>query len=308
MELRQLEYFLKIVEVGSISRAAISMSVGQPVLSRMVRALEDELGAALLLRNGRGVVLSEAGKLLEQHAHTVLNAIGEAENEFKALRLSPMEHVVLGLPPSVGAVLTTPLVRQFKRELPKGTLGIVEGFSGHMLDWLMSGQVDVAILYNAPRLRALAADPLVTDEIFLLGPANDPAGLGDGPVSVARLANIPMILPTLPHGLRVLFDSGLAKHNVSPNVQLEINALPSTLALVESGLGYTILSYSCVHEQVTQGRIRCWRIVQPTMTRSLAVATSTKRPVTKVARMLTRMVRKQIERLVDEGSWVPTDF
>jgi LysR family transcriptional regulator, nitrogen assimilation regulatory protein len=305
MEIRQLQYFLKIAEAGSLSRASISLAVGQPVLSRLVKGLEDELGTPLLHRTGRGVVLSDAGRLLEQHARTVLNAVGTAENEVKALRLAPTERVVIGLPPSVGAVLTTPLVRQFKHESPRGTLGIVEGFSGHVLDWLMTGQVDVAILYNAPRLRTLATDPLLTDEIFLLGPANDPANVGDGPVAAARLARIPMILPTLPHGLRVLFDQVLAKANLSPNVQLEINAMPSTLALVESGLGYTILSYSCVHQQVMAGRIRCWRIVQPTMTRSLVVATSTKRPVTKGARLLARMVRKQIEGLVEEGSWTP---
>jgi LysR family nitrogen assimilation transcriptional regulator len=306
MEIRQLQYFLKIAEAGSLSRAAISTAVGQPVLSRLIKALENELGVQLFLRTGRGVVLSDAGKLLEHHARAVLTALEVAEGEYKALRYAPKEHVVIGLPPSVGAVLTSPLVRQFKRESPMGTLGIVEGFSGHVLDWLMSGQIDVAILYNAPRLRALATDPLVTDEIFLLGPSSDPAKVGDGVVAAKRLAEIPMILPTHPHGLRVLIDKVLAQAGLAPNVQLEINAMPSTLSLVESGIGYTILSYSCVHEHVTTGRIRCWRIVQPTMTRSLVVATSTKRPVTKGARLLTRMVRKQFERLVDDGSWVPT--
>jgi LysR family nitrogen assimilation transcriptional regulator len=300
MEIRQLQYFLKIVEAGTLSRAAISMSVGQPVLSRAIKSLEDEFGTPLFHRTGRGVVLSRAGKLLEQHAR-----VGHAEFEINALSVAPAERVVVGLPPSVGAVLTAPLVRQFSRELPNSALGIVEGFSGYMLEWLLSGQVDVAILYNAPRLRTLATDPLVTDEIFLLGPANDPANVGDGPVQAARLAGIPMILPTLPHGLRVLFDQVLSKAGASPTVQLEINAMPSTLSLVEAGVGYTILSYSCVHAQVTSGKIRCWRIVQPTMTRSLVVATSTKHPVTREARLLMRMIRKQIDRLVDEGCWAP---
>jgi LysR family nitrogen assimilation transcriptional regulator len=175
-----------------------------------------------------------------------------------------------------------------------------------VLDWLMTGQLDVAVLYDAPRIRALATDPLVTDEIFLLGPASDPAGVGPGPVKAIRLAEIPMILPSRPHGLRVQLDQVLAKAGSAPNARIEINAMPSTLKLVEAGAGYTILSYSCVHQEVVSGRIRCWRIVQPTMTRSLVVATSTRQPVGKVSRMLVRIVREQIHGLVAEGFWAPS--
>jgi LysR family nitrogen assimilation transcriptional regulator len=263
------------------------------------------MGMPLFHRTGRGVTLTEAGRVLEQQARRVVETIRDTEVEIRMLRVSPSGRVVIGMPPSVAAVLTMPLVHQFRRELPDAALGIVEGFSGHVLDWLMTGAIDVAVLYNAPRLRALVTDPLLTDEIFLLGPASDPAGVGDGAVSAKRLAGLPMILPSRPHSLRVMLDRVLAKADLAAKPKLEINAMPSTLNLVEAGLGYTILSYSCVHQQVTQGRIRCWRIVQPTMTRTLVMATSTQRPVTRVARLLMRMAHLQIERLVDEGHWSP---
>jgi LysR family nitrogen assimilation transcriptional regulator len=305
MELRQLQYFLAIVEAGTLSRAAISLAISQPVLSRQIKALEDEMGSPLLHRTGRGVVPSEAGRVLEQHARKVLDEVGAATVEIKALGDAPHERVVLGMPPSLAAVLTTPLVQQFRGELPEATLGIVEGFSGHMLEWLMSGIVDVAVLYNAPRLRTLSTDPLVTDEIFLLGPASDPARVGRGPVPATRLAELPMILPTRPHGLRVMLDEVLAKAGLAAHAQLEINAMPSTLSLVEAGIGYTVLSYSCVHQQVAAKRIRCWRIAPPTLTRSLVMSTSTQRPVTRVARMLMRMVHRQIDGIVENGQWAP---
>ncbi|WP_027793885.1 LysR family transcriptional regulator [Paraburkholderia acidipaludis] len=306
MELRQLQYFLKIAEAGTLSRAAILLSIGQPVLTRQIKALEEEMGTPLLHRTGRGVTLTEAGRILEQQARRVVDTLHDTEVEIRMLRVSPAGRVVIGMPPSVAAVLTTPLVQQFRHELPDAALGVVEGFSGHVLDWLMTGAIDVAILYNAPRLRALATDPLLTDEIFLLGPASDPAGVGDGAVAAKRLADLPMILPSRPHSLRVMLDRVLAKADLAANPKLEINAMPSTLHLVEAGFGYTILSYSCVHQLVVDGRIRCWRIVQPTMTRSLVMATSTQRPVTRVARMLMRMAHRQIERLIDDGHWSPT--
>jgi LysR family nitrogen assimilation transcriptional regulator len=114
-----------------------------------------------------------------------------------------------------------------------------------------------------------------------------------------------MILPSRPHGLRVLIDDFLQGAGVTPNVQVEIDAMPSTLSLVESGIGYTILSYSSVHTLIEAGRIRSWPIVEPVMTRSLVVATSTQRPVTRAARALVGFVRRQVDALVAQGRWSP---
>lgn len=305
MELRQLEYFVAIAETGAFSRAALRLSVTQPVLSRQMRALEQELGADLYHRTGRGIVLTEAGKLFEQHARGVLETTAGAKRAIDALGSAPAGKVTIGMPPSVGAVLTTPIVGRFRAEFPRITLGVMEGFSGHVLEWLTTGRIDVAVLYNAPRTSALITEPLVTDELFLLGPVGDPAAAGNGEVSGSQLARIPLILPSRPHGLRVLVDDFLSKIGVTPNVQVEIDAMSSTLGLVENGVGYTILSYSCVHHLIEAGRIRKWSIVEPTMTRSLVVATSTQRPVTKAARALVGFVRKQVDVLVSEGRWNP---
>jgi LysR family nitrogen assimilation transcriptional regulator len=181
----------------------------------------------------------------------------------------------------------------------------MEGFSGHVLEWLTTGRIDVAVLYNAPRTSALVTEPLLTDELYLLGPVGDPAGAGKSTVAASQLARLPLILPSRPHGLRVLVDDFLAGIGVEPNVQVEIDAMPSTLSLVESGIGYTILSYSSVHHLIEAGRIRHWSLVSPTMTRSLVVGTSTQRPVTKAARALVGFVRKQVDVLVAQGRWSP---
>lgn len=308
MELRQLEYFIAIAEAGALSRAAIRLSVGQPVLSRQLKALERELGAELYHRTGRGIVLTEAGRILEQHARGVLDTTAGARRAIHALGSTPAGRVVIGMPPSVGAVLTAPIVRQFRAEFPKISLGVMEGFSGHVLEWLTTGRIDVAVLYNAPRSSALTSVPLLTDKLFLLGPVADPARAGEGGVRAARLAELPLILPSRPHGLRLLVDDFLARIGVAPNVQVEIDAMPSTLSLVENGIGYTILSYSCVHPLIEAGRIRKWSIVEPTMTRTLVVATPTQRPVTKAARALVGFVRKQVDTLVAEGRWSPKDL
>lgn len=305
MELRQLEYFLTIIDCGAFSRAALKLLVGQPMLSRQIRALEDEVGAALYHRTGRGIALTEAGKLLEKYARDIMNTTNQAQREISALGLSPTGSVSIAMPPSVGAALAVGVVQQFCEKFPKVALGVRESFSAYVLDWLIDGRIDIAVLYDAPRLHSLPSDPLLTDELFLLGPASDPAGVGPGPVPLARLNDIPLILASRPHGLRILIDEFMEKIGCQPNVRIEIDALPSNLRLVESGLAYTVLSYSCVHHLVEAGRIRCWRIVEPTMTRSLVVASSTQRPSTKASRALADIVRQQAQAMERQGWWKP---
>jgi len=304
MELKQLEYFLTIAELGAFSRAALRLSVGQPVLSRQIAALEQELGSELYHRTGRGIVLTDTGRLLAEHARAMVERSALVKEEFRALGETPIGRVAIGMPPSVGVVLTTSLVDQFHREFPQVSLRVTEGFSGHVLEWLIDARIDVAVLYNAPRITTLFVDPLVTDELILLGPPDDPAGAGIGPVNAEQLSRIPVILPSRPHGLRIVVDDFLMRAGLAPNVLVEIDAMPSTLNLIERGLAYTILSYSCVQQLVLTGRIRSWPI-EPAMTRTMVLATSTQRPMTRAARTLARMVRAQIQSLVDRNLWHP---
>jgi len=305
MELRQLKYFIAIVESGSFSRAAIRLSVGQPILSRQIKALEAEFGVDLYHRTGRGVLLTEAGKMLEQYARGILETTANAQRDLSSLGKSPRGPVSIGMPPSVGAALAVPVIQQFCARYPDISLGVMEGFSAHVLEWLMAGRIDIAVLYLTPRIHALATDHLLTDELFLLGPVSDPAGVGNGEAPTAILKEVPLILPSRPHGLRLLIEEYMSKIGLAPNIRLEIDAMPSTLRLVESGLAYTILSYSCVHHLVEAGKIRCWRMIEPNMTRSLVIATSTQRPSTKASRALTGFVREQAQGMVAQGRWNP---
>jgi LysR family nitrogen assimilation transcriptional regulator len=307
MELRQLEMFIGIADAGAYSRAAMRLSISQPILSRRVKALERELGVALFHRTGRGVLLTEAGALLEQYARGIVENTHTAVKAVKASSATQQGPVVIGMPASISAVLSVPLIQAFRRAMPGVSLKFMEGYSGHVLEWLGAGLTDISILYDAPRLNiaSLRAEALLKDELFLLGPRADPAGVGKGPVQAARLSCIPMILPGRPHGVRVLVDEALSTLGLEPNVEMEVDAMHAMLQLVESGLGYAVLSYACVAPQIAQGRMRIWRIVQPGITRSLVIATSTQRPSTKAVRMLRTILRRQLHDLIDRGRWAP---
>ncbi len=305
IDLKQLKAFSTLAEFGSFSRSAGVLGVAQPVLSRQIKALEQELGVALFYRNGRGTVLTEAGKVLNQYAKDLVDTVDRAASEVMALKSSPRGTIVIGLPPSVGIVLTVPLVQHFREAFPLISLRVIEGFSGHVLEWLLTGKIDVAVLYNAPRTGSLRAEPLLTDELFLLGPAEGGILPDAESVPARLLSEIPLILPARPHGLRMLIDSMLGEAGIVPRVEIEVEAMPSTLGLVENGVGYTILSYSTAHARVQAGRMRAWRIVEPGITRQLILATSSQRPTTPAMRSLVAMVRQEVRSLTEQGLWLP---
>jgi LysR family nitrogen assimilation transcriptional regulator len=293
MDLKQLSYFIAVAEAGSFSKAAVVLSVAQPNLSRQIKLLETELGVELLYRDGRGVVLSEAGRILDTHARETLDSIDRARTEIAALRARPQGRVVIAMPPSIGWVLTAPLVRRCREAFPDITLHVVEGFSGHVAEWLSTGRVDVGIVYNASRRASLSTEPLFSDDLVLLGPASNPAGLEGALVPARRLADIPLILPGRPHGLRVLIDQALAELALAPRVEFEVDAMPSTLGLVEEGVGYTVLSETAAAQRIAAGHIRAWTIVDPVITRQLILATSTQRPMGVATRLVARLIRDQ---------------
>ena len=307
MELDQIRTFVVVAEMGTLSRAAIQLSTAQPVLSRRIRQLEEELGVELFHRTGRGVVPTEAGKLLEQYARGILDTAEHAKTAVQALNSAPVGQVTIGMPSSIATVLAVEIVREFRRAYPNVVLKIMEGYSGHVLEWLNAARLDVAVLYDTPILKhnSLRTEPILGDELFLIGSPRDPARIGDGPVRARRLAEIPMILPSRPHGIRVLVDDAMARSGMQPNVLAEMDAMHSMLALAEGCLGYTVLSYSSVRERVLAKRLRIWRIVDPPISRSLLLATTTQRPSTRPARALTRVFKELIAAHVRDGRWSP---
>src|SRR5262245_26289668 len=305
MDIKKLKAFAMVAEFGSFSRAAAVLGVVQPMLSRQVRALEEELGVQLVHRNGRGIVLTEAGSLLNEYAKGILATLARAESGVGALRSSPGGNVVIGMPPSMGTVLTVPLIQRFRSEHPSIIMRVIEGFSGYLLEWLATGKIDVAVLYNAPRTRNLSSEPLLEEELFLLGAAGDPSAPPPGPIAARRLAELPLILPSRPHGLRLMIDQVLSGAGIAANVELEVDALPATIKLAEKRVGYTIHSYSLAHDLVAEGRIQCWPIVEPRLARKLILATSSQHPTTAATRALTDIVRGEVRALARQGLWRP---
>ena len=205
MDLKQLEYFVRVAELGSFTRAAQVLGVAQPALSRQVRLLEVELRQNLLTRNGRGATPTEAGQVLLEHGRGILHQVERAREELGRVRSGLSGRVALGLPPSVARVLTVPLTRAFRERLPQAQLSISEGLSTAMQENLLNGRLDIAVLYNASPVAGIELRPLITEELLLVQPR--PPGLPEDPppppLPLREIAAMPLVIPSRPNAIRM---------------------------------------------------------------------------------------------------------
>lgn len=296
MDLQQLEYFIAIRQFGSFSKASLKLAMSQSVLSRQIQALGKELGFSLYRRTGRGVELTQEGSVFEGFAHEMIATHHAALSAIRATRLAQAQPVIVGLPASLASVLAVGLVKDFKAKYPQHPLKILEGFSGHISEWLADGRIDVAVLYNtkSSAFSGIKIDPLLEDRLVLVGPAKNSLNLPKGSIPISALANIPLILPSQEHGVRVLVDRALQEEGLSPNILVEIDSLYSSLVMVESGLGCTVVSYPCVKRWVDSGRIEFRMLTEPEITRKLVTAISPIRPTTRAVRAFASLLRSHV--------------
>ncbi|ODS67868.1 MAG: LysR family transcriptional regulator [Bordetella sp. SCN 67-23] len=295
MDLKQLECFVRVVEFGSVTRAAITLNLSQPVVSRHVRQLEVELKEHLLERNGRGVIPTDAGKRLLERGRGILHQVRLARQEIEDLRGSPAGKVVVGMPPSVGKSLTVDLVSDFRAEFPRASLGVVEALTVSMYEWLLLGRLDFALLYNPPVTQQAAYEHVWSEDLYLIGSRGLDGKPMPASVKMRELANYPLITPGQPNAIRNLLDVQCARLGVPLSVELEVDAIESLLDLVDRGMGYAVLSRNAIYGRAHRPNLHASRIVSPSLTSQLVIATVSQRPLTRLAQSTIDLIRKRIQ-------------
>jgi len=297
MNLKQLEYFVRVAELGSFSKAALILNIAQPALSRQVRLLETDLHVTLLTRNGRGVVLTEVGQRLFDHSVGILQLVARATEDIEAARDEPAGRIVIGLPPSMGRLLTQPLVESFRRSLPRARLAIVEGLSAHLAEWIATGRVDVGLLHNPEPQAGLEVTPVLDEPLGVVSPAGATAKTRAGPagtMTLAELTRLPLILPERSHAIRKLLETQAALTGHKLSIAVEISSVQSILELVRGGHGHAILTPTAL---VASGQPEAFvlrKLVEPVLTSTLCLAVSAHKPATPLTKHVLRLLRELI--------------
>jgi LysR family transcriptional regulator, regulatory protein for tcuABC len=238
MELRQMRYFVKVCELGSMGRAALELELATSALSQQISRLEGELSTRLLQRQSTGVTPTDAGLAFLQQAQLTLRHADEAIRAAQQARLSG--HVSIGLAPTTASVLGVPLIQAMAERYPDVRLHLVEALSGHLSAMLNARQLDLAIVFRADTARRWSVTPLLHERLYAIGAVRLPGLPAGQSVRLAQLATLPLILPSGTHGLRALIDAAFARVRVAPLVISEIDGLALLMDAVRAGRGATI--------------------------------------------------------------------
>ena len=298
MDLKQLEYFVRVAELGSFTRAALQLGVAQPLLSRQVRLLEVELRQNLLARNGRGATVTEAGKRLLEHGRGILHQVAQAKEDMTSARGTLAGRVSIGLPPSLSRLMTVPLTRAFRAELPQAQLTLTEGFSVAMLEGLRLGNLDMAVLYNPAVSSDLEQTLLHEEALVLISNAKEAVKKTGNPITLQATSRLPLLLPSRPNAFRQLLDHEMARLGLQPNIVMQADGLNAILSLVMDGLGHAVLpSYTLAHYPKNTFAVRT--ITQPKLMSQLMLVRPSQRPTTltqqKARDVLVSVVGKVLE-------------
>jgi len=278
MEMRQLQYFVRVVESGSFSAAAATLHMTQPSLSRQVALLEADVRQRLLTRTGRGVTPTEAGHALLLHARQILEIATRAREELRELNASPSGRVVIGLPPRVALRMSAELVARFRERLPRAVLSISEGLSLHLREWLVGGRLDLALLFDPAPSPQLSYHTLLQEPLLLVAP---PGTALPARVALSALPGYPVVLPSAPNSIRSLVEALLLPRGITLQVLAEVGAVQTVLALVERGVGCTFLPESAL--QLGSGiRLPHAPIGPPSVRNMLVLATPLAGPNTRL--------------------------
>ena len=238
MELRQLRYFVKIVELGSLGRAALELDVGVSALSQQISKLESELSTRLLNRTTTGVTPTSSGFAFLHHAQLTLR---QAEYAVLAAHRGRMSgHVTVGLAPTTATVLALPLINAMRERYPDIQLHLVEMLSGHLAAQLNSRQIDLAILFQLDGGKRWSVRPLLKEKLFVIAAPDFPHAPRGKSVELAELGTLPLVMPSAQHGLRSVLMSAFERLGLVPNIVMEIDGLAVLMNAVRAGHAATM--------------------------------------------------------------------
>ena len=304
MELRQLRYFVAIVDHGSLSRAALVLHVAQPALTQQLRRLEEELGTQLLHRSAQGVLSTDAGKVFYEHAQAILKQVADARSAVTQSATRPSGSVTLGLPHSISGALALPLLTAARAHYPEITLQLTEELTGNLSEQLKSGRVNLAVLFDDGQLTQFACTPLAEEEMRFICRADAVWAQGEDAISLRQALATTLILPGLQHGVRPRIESVAHKAGLSSDAVIEINSIAILKSAILAGMGATILPAAPLLDELRHGTMRSHAIHSPAISRTVVLCASRNIPLTNAAAAVSRLVQQVSAELCASGAWL----
>ncbi|MER9402363.1 LysR family transcriptional regulator [Mesorhizobium sp. M0615] len=303
MDIRQLKYFVGVVEAGSFTKAAALLHVAQSALSLHVRQLEESFGTQLLVRDRTGISVTASGTRLLERARTILREIRLTEMELTNTVASPSGEVTIGIPSGAARVLSGPLLESVRNELPRISLKMIEGMTGPLEEWMAAGRFNLAVLYRTAesvgRMIVLARE-----EFCLVVPPGEPPF--EDVIPLGNLHAFPLAVPMRNNNVRRSVADVVAQHGCVLDVRFEVDSLSTIINMVMEGKAYSILTPSAIQREASHGQVRTVKIIDPVITRSVVLAVNPKDEQSPAVSAVRKLIPNVAKTLIESGQWPAT--
>jgi LysR family transcriptional regulator, nitrogen assimilation regulatory protein len=298
MDLRQLRYFVGIVQAGSLSRAADRLHVAQSALSHHLASLEAELGRDLVRRGPKGILLTEAGSALYRHAQAILRHIELAKQDAMSTLNVPAGRVSIGLPIALARMLSYDLFIGVRKAYPQILLHVTDGNSSQLRERLVNGRLDIALLYLGEPERGLTVEPLLEEELFYATTDTDKSA-----VRIAEVAKHPLLVPALSSSSHLIALEAFKEHGLTITAIGEINVVSALRRAVASGVGNAILSWAALCDDDRTLALNYRRFADIKLIRPVALCFSEVGQRTPAVEAIAETLKSLVRELVESGIW-----
>lgn len=299
MDTRRLYSFVRVVDAGSITRAADLLHIAQPALSQQMTALESLFGQQLLSRSKQGVEPTEAGRVLYRHARVILRQLEQAQADVEVVGRELAGGVSVGLAPySTVNALAFPLLSAVRARYPRVLLHINENFGGVLSEALMTGRMDMALLYESGPIRGVDFERLLTEELVVVAPDGiELPARADHAVTMADLADVPLLLPGPTHTIRRVVDQAFSQASSAANVVGEVESVPLMARAVRGGLGATVLPRSVARRMIGGSELH-QRHLTPALEVQVSLGTASGQTLSRAAEAVRELLREVLRSYV----------
>lgn len=306
MDTRRLHTFVRVVDAGSLTRASDLLHMAQPAISQQMSALETYFGEALLTRSSQGVEPTAAGHALYRHASIILRQLEAAQDEVADVSTELVGRVLVGLAPySSVSVVALPLLELTRHRLPHVLLHVNENFGGVLSEALMTGRMDMALLYDSGPIKGIDFEPLLTEQLTLVAqPGTDLPVNDDGAVNLADVLELPLLLPGPTHTIRKVVESAFARNSARVPVVGEVESVTLLAQAVHAGLGATILPDSVGRRMLGMDDFEVASIAPDTEVQ-VSLGTASNQPLSRPADAVRTLVREVV---MDRGESTPASM
>jgi LysR family transcriptional regulator, nitrogen assimilation regulatory protein len=302
MDTHRLKYFLRVAEEGSITRAATVLGIAQPALSRQIHLLEEDLGVTLFRRTRRGVQLTDEGERLRSSTAAPLRQL-EMAVKYAASPLARLERgMLLGMPETAVGVLAAPLITRLSAVFPQVSFSVTVGSTDHLVEAMLKGMVDVAVINPVPDDRVFYRDLLAEDLVVVGGPESDLAP--SRAVKFTELVELPLVIPRSPTGIGNVLENAALRAKVKISFRTTTDSLQVAKSLIEAGLVYAVLPLSSCCNEIEDGRLRFAPTVDPVLTQHLGMAATAQLDLPReFVATVGNTARDEVSRLIKAGRW-----